>query len=270
MVLFNVRAFASTRARMAVVRSEPWWKDSVRRRQLMLAGVLMALGGVVFVIALMGMAWILRPEALPVKRVDVTGSFAGVQQSELAAIASDVARGNFFMADLAEARRQFARLPWVDSVAVRRVWPDVLKVAVTEHRPFARWVGGGLVNVRGQLFFPDERTYPVGIPVLSGPPGSATTVTNQYRKVAEQVSVLGLRLDELSMDSRQAWRIRLSNGIEVMLGQQSVDARLARFVRAYPRAIAPHSASVARIDLRYPNGFAVKWRAPLAPADETS
>lgn len=255
---------------MAVTRVEPWWRDSVRRRQLIQAAALLGLGGVIFFFVLVGMAWIMRPDALPVKRVEVTGSFAGIKRSELAAVAGDVARGNFFMADLAEARRQFAGLPWVDAVAVRRVWPDVLQVAVTEHESFARWAGGGLVNVRGQLFFPDEKTYPKGMPVFSGPAGSAKLVTDQYRKAVAQVKLLGVHIVEIEMDARHAWSFRLDSGMVVVLGQQHVEARLARFVRAYSRAIAPFSNVIARVDMRYPNGFAVKWKSPAGVVDASS
>lgn len=269
-VLVRVRSLVPARSRMAVTRVEPWWRDAVRRRQLIQAASLLGLGGVIFFFVLAGMAWVMRPDALPVKRVEVTGSFAGVQRAELAAVASDVARGNFFMADLAKARRQFAGLPWVDSVAVRRVWPDVLQVAVTEHESFARWADGGLVNVRGQLFFPDEKTYPKGMPVFSGPVGTAKLVADQYRKAVTQIKSLGVQIVEFGMDERHAWSFRLDNGMVIVLGQQHVDTRIARFVRAYPRALAPYSNVITRVDLRYPNGFAVKWKSPANVAGASS
>jgi cell division protein FtsQ len=66
---------------------------------------------------------------------------------------------------------------------------------------------------------------------------------------------------------RHAWRLRTASGLELELGRdgaEPVEARLARFVAAYPDSIGrlPRPAAGAEprrhVDLRYPNGFALR------------
>ena len=84
------------------------------------------------------------------------------------------------------------------------------------------------------------------------------------------MKLLGVHIVEIEMDARHAWSFRLDSGMVIVLGQQQVETRLARFVRAYPRAMAPFSNLIARVDMRYPNGFAVKWKSTAGVVDTSS
>jgi cell division protein FtsQ len=42
--------------------------------------------------------------------------------------------------------------------------------------------------------------------------------------------------------------------------------RLRRFLDVYPQVMAGHDATFAYADLRYTNGFAVRWPEAAAPA----
>lgn len=53
---------------------------------------------------------------------------------------------------LQNAQDAIARLPWVESAQVRKRWPDVLEVHVTEHKPFARWGADRMLSEQGRLF----------------------------------------------------------------------------------------------------------------------
>jgi cell division protein FtsQ len=76
--------------------------------------------------------------------------------------------------------------------------------------------------------------------------------------------------------------VRLDNGMQLALGRQQTDARLARFVALYPRlfgaqptakavanasADAPSAAPSApvTVDLRYSDGFAVRMPDGVSP-----
>jgi len=49
------------------------------------------------------------------------------------------------------------------------------------------------------------------------------------------------------------------------VGRAAPEARLRRLVAAWPAALAGRAGRVARVDLRYTNGFAVRWRPGAAP-----
>jgi cell division protein FtsQ len=48
--------------------------------------------------------------------------------------------------------------------------------------------------------------------------------------------------------------------MQVVLGRGNGYGRLLKFVRFYRRAFHDRAATVARVDLRYSNGFAVRWK----------
>ena len=99
------------------------------------------------------------------------------------------------------------------------------------------------------------------------PDGARTTqVTAYYFDLQRQLSPLGLRIVSLGMDARRAWELTLDNGISLTLGSRDAERQMQRFVRFYPQVMAARASDIAQIDLRYSNGFAVRWRTPAAQA----
>ena len=71
----------------------------------------------------------------------------------------------------------------------------------------------------------------------------------------------------VALDRRGSWSIALANGIEVVLGRNDPQARLARFAPLLPRLLADHGGRrLVRADLRYTNGFALVWGEVMKPA----
>jgi len=77
---------------------------------------------------------------------------------------------------------------------------------------------------------------------------------------------LGLKVSNLTMNERRAWSIRLSNGLQMILGRKDTHLRLLRFVRVYADVLKPRLEAIDTVDLRYTNGFAVHWRDGHATA----
>ena len=51
---------------------------------------------------------------------------------------------------------------------------------------------------------------------------------------------------------------RLTSGLVLKLGREQVNERLATFLSVYEGTVAPVSTRLDYVDLRYPNGFAVR------------
>ena len=45
----------------------------------------------------------------------------------------------------------------------------------------------------------------------------------------------------------------------LLLGREDVRQKAERFAASYPDALANRAAFLARVDMRYANGFAVRW-----------
>ena len=74
----------------------------------------------------------------------------------------------------------------------------------------------------------------------------------------------------MSVSPRLAVQLRLDDGMIVELGRQQpkapVSERLLRFVEYYPSVLSAARQRPSVVDMRYPNGFAL--RVAAAPATE--
>ena len=211
--------------------------------------------GIVSGMALLGVVcaaayWLLASEQFAVREVRVRGELQRASADDIRAALPRVG-GNFFSADLAELRAAAERMPWVRRVSVRRVWPAAVELTVEEHAALARWGDDRLVNTHGETFSAKSKE---PLPIFVAPAGTSVEVTRRYRRFTEIVAPLGTTIDRVVLSPRQAWQLRLANGQHLMLGRDAdaAEARLRRYVGATP------SARHEYIDLRYPNGFAVR------------
>jgi cell division protein FtsQ len=227
-------------------------------RLLNLAADALYAAAAVLLVALVWHAALRVPQA-PVRAVTLAGDLAHVDARSVHGLLAGRIAGNFFGVNLDEVRRLIAGLPWVRQVEVRREWPDRLVVRIEEHRALARWPGARLVSERGEVF---EGTTDAALPLLAGPPGSEREVTRRYLALRELVAPLGVEPAQVALTARYAWQVRLSNGLVLELGRDDsrspVEERLARFVAAYPRVVAGLNRRLDHVDLRYPNGFAIR------------
>ena len=217
--------------------------------------------------AVRGVQWLRDPRTLPLRTVRIEGDFRHLSAQQLRQAVQPKATGGFFSVDVDGVRRAAEALPWVAHASVRRVWPDTLQVHVVEQRPLARWNRSRVVNVHGELFAPSAQSIPSGLPELKGPPGLEKKVVTRYRAMSHVLAPLGLKIRQLVEDSRRAWSLRLDNGVRVELGRSSPGSRLRRFARIYPKVLAGNVARLQSVDMRYSNGFAVRWDESSRPAD---
>ena len=200
--------------------------------------------------------WVLLPQHFPLTRVDLKGNFEKTSKAELEAALPCIS-GNFFAADLAEVRASVERLPWVRHVAVRRVWPGRLEISIEEHVALARWGTGdemsALVNTFGERFVGKTQET---LPTFIGPAGTQAEVARRYARFSAIVAPLGTRIERVALSARHAWQLRLANGLHLALGRDAdlAENRLRRFVEVYPTVKNKNEY----VDLRYPNGFAVR------------
>ncbi len=221
------------------------------------AGFLTALGALAFLGA--GLHLLLQSPVFPLREVAVRGVLAKTAREDIEHAMQSRISGNFFAADLGVIRGALEQLPWVRRVEVRRAWPDRIEIALEEHVALARWGDKALVNVQGERF---AAASDADLPRFSGPDGTEQDVTRRYRRFAELVAPLGVSVERVTLSSRRAWQLAVSSGLQLELGRDlpgnPPEARLARFVGAYPATLARISRAHENVDLRYPNGFALR------------
>jgi len=221
-------------------------------RQLnMLAGFLVGLVVLAFTLTALQLA--LRSPLWPIREVSVQGDLQRTLRSEIEAALHQRVSGNFFSVDVDGVRSALERLPWVRRAAVRRVWPDRLEATLEEHVALASWGESALVNTYGERFVGGSKE---ALPRFSGPRGSESELARRYARFDPIVAPLGARVEEVILTPRLAWQLKLDNGVRLALGRDAdaAEIRLARFVQSAAKGVARYDY----VDLRYPNGFALR------------
>ena len=198
-----------------------------------------------------------RSSLLPVREVRVDNPLQRTSRHDIEQALRGRIAGNFFAVEPDEVRAALQQLPWVRRVTVRRVCPDRLEVGMEEHVALARWGNDALVNTYGERF--SAKTDQV-LPLFLAPAGHETEVTLRYGSFTALLAPLGVVPERVVLSQRLAWQLRLSNGLHVMLGRDGdqAEARLRRFVGAYEATLKGMQRKHEYVDLRYPNGFALR------------
>ena len=226
---------------------------------------LRAWAGLLLLAVMIGGIWAFgywEPRLLPVRVIEVQGELHHHSSELLQEMLAKRLRGGFLTADLADLKRGAEELAWVGGASIRRIWPDRLQVRVNEHKPVARWNGEGLVTAEGVVFRPRTGTVPAGLPMLEGDEQRARELVQRYLKWRDELMLAGHLIDSLAVDARGAWRVDLVSKTRLELGTSEIEQRLARFIGAAPQLDAAGRQEL--VDLRYSNGFAVRWARTLA------
>lgn len=245
-------------------RATHWLAVARRLGRWLVWGTLAALLVAAAVGGTRAVTWLTDPARFPLTTVEITGDLDHIDRLALERRLLPAAVGGFFSVDVAAVARAARDEPWVKRALVRRVWPDKLVVEIVGHRAIARWGKDGLLSDGGEVFavtgpLPDD------LPVLSGPAGAAP------RRVFADYERFGRLLDGLPpvravrQEARGAWQIGLENGLTIIAGRKDVAARLKRFAAVYKSRLAGAAPPIDSVDLRYSDGFAVRFKPASEP-----
>jgi cell division protein FtsQ len=174
-------------------------------------------------------------------------------------------KGNFFTANLDTVRLAFEAVPWVRRAAVRREWPNKLVVALEEHAPLGTWGDDGrLLSVKGDVFTANvaEAEEDGNLPEFTGPDGSEKEVVSRFKELSDWFARIKLKPDSVQLSGRYAWTVKLDNGMTVELGREqsstTLRERVDRLTGIYPQLVERLQNKIENIDMRYPNGLALR------------
>ena len=225
-----------------------------------------AAGVLVLALVVWGVLEIQAADTLPIRNVEVRSEFNKVTEKQIQSVIARNQLNGFFSTDVDLITNEMREIPWLEMVTIRRVWPDTLQLTVTEKKAIAHWNNSALLAVDGTIFSPEIKTYPQDLPKLTGPKGTEANLLKNYISMAASLQVLNLQIKELIMDERRAWSMKLDDGTILNLGRKQTNERLQRFVKIYKGLAVANKEKAAIVDLRYTNGFAIRWESSLKQA----
>ncbi|KGP64217.1 cell division protein FtsQ [Legionella norrlandica] len=210
----------------------------------------------------LGYLYLADSDRFPITTIKVAATYEHVTHKELENVLAKYLNASFFSLSVNRLQNELNSMNWIDTAYVERVWPDTLKIKLTEKKPVAIW-GDALMTEDGQLFNQGAVPPDLNIPKLNGPQSQQLEVLQVYEKLSKILSSYGLNASGLSLRDNQSWVLLLDNGAKIYLGKKELEERLLRFCKAYPAVFAEKAEQLASVDLRYPRGMAVQWKQQM-------
>lgn len=235
------------------------WKPNISVNWTRVSAALLMLAPLLLVAA--AYVWVQRPENLTIKSVEVTGDLKYLNQDSLQPIIEPFVATNLFSLESKDLETELEFNAWVYSASLTKLWPDRLRITIHEERPIAFWGENSMLNEFGEIIDAKLEEKEGKLPVLFSPEDNGRGMVENYLKVQKWTKDFPIQILEFREDSRGSWQLKLANGLTVNIGRVQQERRIRRFVVGYKRELMNKISKIHTVDLRYTNGFAVKWKS---------
>ncbi len=206
-------------------------------------------------------------ELLPIKYVRIEGVFQYISKETIRQALQPYVKTDFFSVDMQVIHKVVMQLPWMKKVTVKRVWPDAIDIKVYEQIPAVRWGEKSLLNPAGELFTPESVAEFQDLPLIVGPKGYEARLLAIMKGLETTLAEHSLHLAEFKVNERRAWEIVLKNGMVIKLGRNGQLKNFNRFLKTLDLLGQDKVDAISKVDLRYPNGFAITWKIDTPAID---
>lgn len=172
--------------------------------------------------------------------------------------------------DAEAAREQIASLPWVETAAVRKIYPDTLEIQIEERKAFAIWQHGSELSVierSGHVIAPYSGGRQATLPLIIGlgAPEAAPAFIEKVHAFPELAS----RVKGYLRIAERRWDVRLENGVTVKLPEAGEDRALGALV-AMDRESGLLSRDIRAVDMRISDRLVVQLTAEAVTQREAA
>lgn len=209
-------------------------------------------------------------EQFNIRKITLTGDAAHVDRKQLQASVIEMIEGNYFSLNSANIVEAISILPWVDTVRLRRQWPDTLTIDIEEYQPIAHWGEEQWLTTTGKLV-----TLPLAknvvLPQLDGPLNSTDRVWKTYQSWSALFARNGIRLRKMKLSKQHLYTLNLEyttyqenapRGFEMVLAEGNADQQLVTFLSSRRQALIDFPRQIKTVDLRYTSGFSISRYEP--------
>lgn len=172
--------------------------------------------------------------------------------------------------DVEAARERIASLPWVEEVAVRKVYPHALEVHIEERQAFAIWQHGrelSVIEKSGRIIAPYTGGSQVELPLIVGA-GAPERAPDLMARIAGYPELASRVRGYIRVGERR-WNLRMDNGITVKLPEDGADAALAALARM-DRENDLLGRDIAAVDMRIGGRLVLQLTPEAASAREAA
>ena len=168
--------------------------------------------------------------------------------------------------DVQDARERITSLPWIENVAVRKIYPATLEVKIQERAPFAIWQHGAqlsLIEADGKVIAPLSGSRHASLPLVVGQ--GADKFAMEFLDQVAAFPAIASRVRGYVRVADRRWSLRLDNGVTIKLPEHGVDAALAELA-ALDASEKLLSRDILVVDMRLSDRLIVKMSPDASAA----
>jgi cell division protein FtsQ len=244
--------------------------------------------------AWLGIKYLFKKDNFPIKRIVMLNKLQEQDNQQLQKLISESIDGGFFSLNIENLRQKIETLAWIETVSVRKKWPHTLQLQIQEKKVAGRWIASAsnrktinklieekwdkksLISDKGIVFRATLTTVQNkkynNLEIYSSPDDLSVSSLTKCRHFAKMMSEVKLKIKRCFQDQRRSWFVELENDLKLFLGRDNnkneinnvknkISLRVATFIMAYKKILQKYEKRIDRIDMRYTNGFAIKWKA---------
>ena len=210
---------------------------------------------------------ILRSGYFTIERVQVDSALQRVHRGLVERATWRNINGNYLSVDLRAVESALEEVPGVYQAVIRRIWPDTLAVSITETGAMARFVEI-TEGVTSDEYINLPPSSPLQtVPVLRAQASDRQWLVNVFMQILPALRDAQLQPLSLSFTPAGRWDLELqpagatpNTHFALLLGRDEITNKVSRFASSYAIALHPRKEMISQVDMRYTNGFAVRWR----------
>ena len=201
-------------------------------------------------------------------QMELYGDLGQIDPQDIRETVMPYLAGGFFQAETGVLEQRLRQLPWLRDVEVQRLWPDRLAVRVDAHQAVANWGDAAVLTADGQLIWPEQK--PATRLQIVGPESQAAAVFADLQVIIPQLpqSWILSRWEVSATGDRRAVVNLLDQSLVLEFGRDPVLEKFTLLADVVLPAIRARLEDVEAVDLRYRNGFAVRWTAAALAKEE--
>ena len=171
-----------------------------------------------------------------VERMSIVGNFDERQLESIKALLTEV---DIASSEVEQLKQTLSALDWVHHANVRKNWPQAIEVEVFPESVIAYWNYNGFINREGRVLY-TEMLVGGDLPHLYGPVDSELDVMKQFQQLSQMLNNHGHEIKVLTVTERGSWSLETESGVQVLLGQEDLKARMRRFLTVGVRLALKH------------------------------
>ncbi|TDT70386.1 cell division protein FtsQ [Allofrancisella inopinata] len=195
-----------------------------------------------------------------ISKVDVVSNdgLVYVSRQELINKITNLNNKQWFDLNIEDIEKHLYRMQGVDYILVKKVWPSTLVIYLYNRKPVAYWGNNKILLDNMNIIKPAIFNYDQELPYIqSNDENNRHYIYETYQKLNDIAKANSSEIIEIFYQGNQ-FKLQLLNDQVVILGSRNLNLRLKEYFRNYKRV--KDYESVEYFDMRYANGFAIKYK----------